>query len=82
DALPAQERARKVLDRLNTFVLAVLGYCDVAKKIKPKRDRVAKLEHEYQTSKRELDKIDKELAQLSQNVERIYEKATNQKFRT
>ena len=59
---------------LYTFVCAVLGYCDVAKKIKPKREKVAKLEHEYQVSKRDLDRINKELGQLSKMLAELSRK--------
>eukprot|EP00731_Ephydatia_muelleri_P035324 Em0114g8a len=49
---------------LYKFVTAVLGYCHVAREIKPKRDRVAQLERNYQLSKRELEKIQKDLSEI------------------
>ena len=39
------------------FVEAVMGYCAVAKEIKPKRDKVARLENVFHKSKKELDKV-------------------------
>ena len=59
---------------LYTFVCAVLGYCDVAKKIKPKREKVGKLEHEYQVSKRDLDKINRELEQITRMLAELSHK--------
>lgn len=49
---------------LMKFVVAVVGYCDVFKEIKPKREKVAKLEREYAISKRELDKITAQVEKL------------------
>ncbi|XP_078467787.1 dynein axonemal heavy chain 10-like [Lampetra planeri] len=46
------------------FVEAVMGYCDVARDIKPKREKAAKLERNYHQSKRELGKIQQEFASL------------------
>jgi dynein heavy chain len=42
------------------FVTAVMGYCSVAKEIKPKREKVALLEKNFMIAKRGLDKIVKE----------------------
>nr|XP_026696380.1 dynein heavy chain 10, axonemal isoform X1 [Ciona intestinalis]XP_026696381.1 dynein heavy chain 10, axonemal isoform X2 [Ciona intestinalis] len=60
------------------FVEAVMGYCEVAREIKPKREKVARLERNYHQSKRELDKINKELAALSEELNALglkYEQA-------
>ncbi|XP_078713472.1 dynein axonemal heavy chain 10 [Lampetra fluviatilis] len=46
------------------FVDAVMGYCEVAREIKPKRDKVARLERDFYQSKRELERIQAELATL------------------
>lgn len=46
------------------FVRAVLGYCVVYKEIKPKKDRVATLEKEFDDAKRSLDKLTKEIEAL------------------
>uniref|UniRef100_H2ZL82 Uncharacterized protein n=1 Tax=Ciona savignyi TaxID=51511 RepID=H2ZL82_CIOSA len=57
------------------FVEAVMGYCEVAREIKPKREK-ARLN--YHQSKRELDKINKELAALSEELNALglkYEQA-------
>ncbi|KXS21993.1 hypothetical protein M427DRAFT_494431 [Gonapodya prolifera JEL478] len=53
------------------FVLAVVGYCNVAKTIQPKRQAVAELERKYQESKREFDKITRELAHLSEQLSNL-----------
>ncbi len=60
---------------LYKFVSAVLGYCTVAREIKPKREKVAKLERNYQMSKRELEKIQKELVSIEAELAEL-----NQKF--
>ncbi|OAF67720.1 1-alpha DHC [Intoshia linei] len=64
---------------LMKFVQAVVGYCDVAREVKPKRDRVAKLEKSFHQSKRELDKINREVDSLEKelsNLNKKYEEAT------
>ncbi|KAJ3336288.1 Dynein heavy chain 10, axonemal, partial [Gonapodya sp. JEL0774] len=53
------------------FVLAVVGYCNVAKTIQPKRQAVAELERKYQESKREFDKITRELSHLSEQLSNL-----------
>lgn len=61
---------------LMIFVNAVMKYCDVARDIKPKRDKVALLEKNYFQMKRdlaatekELNAIEKELAALEKQFE-------------
>ncbi|XP_053327864.1 dynein axonemal heavy chain 10 [Spea bombifrons] len=56
------------------FVEAVMGYCDVAKEIKPKREKVAKLERNYYMSKRDLEKIQAELAVIQSELKILGEK--------
>ncbi|XP_051831868.1 dynein axonemal heavy chain 10 [Antechinus flavipes] len=53
------------------FVEAVMGYCDVFKEIKPKREKVARLERNYFLSKRELERIQNELATLHAELEAL-----------
>ncbi|EDO35852.1 predicted protein [Nematostella vectensis] len=53
------------------FVIAVMGYCSVAREIKPKREKVARLERNFHLSKRELEKIEKELKALEEELERL-----------
>ncbi|EDV22455.1 uncharacterized protein TRIADDRAFT_50643 [Trichoplax adhaerens] len=53
------------------FVLAVIGYCDVAREIKPKREKVARLEKNCNTSKRELDRIQREVASLEAELKEL-----------
>ncbi|KAJ3091389.1 Dynein heavy chain 10, axonemal [Quaeritorhiza haematococci] len=50
------------------FVLAVVGYSNVAKQIQPKRMAVATLEKNLQLSKNEFDKITKELKRLNEEL--------------
>ncbi|TPX37396.1 hypothetical protein SeMB42_g06902, partial [Synchytrium endobioticum] len=53
---------------LLTFVLAVVGYCNVAKTIAPKRAAVAQLERDLMMSKAEYEKIVQELARLNREL--------------
>ncbi len=46
------------------FVYAVLGYNAVFREVKPKKDKVARLEKEYHDSTRELDKINNQVAKI------------------
>ncbi|XP_017580699.2 dynein heavy chain 10, axonemal [Pygocentrus nattereri] len=50
------------------FVEAVMGYCDVAREIKPKREKVAKLEKNFFQSKRELERIQSELGAIQKEL--------------
>ncbi|KAM8812104.1 dynein axonemal heavy chain 10 [Rhynchonycteris naso] len=53
------------------FVEAVMGYCDVFKEIKPKREKVARLERNFYLTKRELEKIQNELAAIQKELETL-----------
>ena len=53
------------------FTKAVLGYCFVAREIKPKREKVALLEKNFQLSKRELEKIQKELTNIESQLQAL-----------
>eukprot|EP00062_Callorhinchus_milii_P021625 gi/632978548/ref/XP_007905975.1/ PREDICTED: dynein heavy chain 10, axonemal [Callorhinchus milii] len=53
------------------FVEAVMGYCEVAREIKPKREKVARLERHYYQSKRELEKIQAELAAIQRELQAL-----------
>lgn len=46
------------------FVYAVLGYNSVFREVKPKKDKVARLEKEYHDSTRELEKINNQVAKI------------------
>ncbi|CAL8247788.1 unnamed protein product [Merluccius merluccius] len=50
------------------FVEAVMGYCDVSKEIKPKREKVARLEKNFFQSKRELERIQKDLGDIQKEL--------------
>ncbi|XP_052023863.1 dynein axonemal heavy chain 10 [Apodemus sylvaticus] len=53
------------------FVEAVMGYCDVFREIKPKRDKVARLERNFFLTKRELERIQNELAAIQRELEAL-----------
>ena len=64
------------------FVSAVMGYCEVAREIKPKRELVAKLEKQFSLGKRELDAVKKEVKQLDELLAELsakYEEAMTSK---
>ncbi|KAM9858629.1 dynein axonemal heavy chain 10 [Aulostomus maculatus] len=56
------------------FVEAIVGYCDVAKEIKPKREKVARLERNFFQSKRELERIQSELNDLQKELQALGQK--------
>ncbi|KAF8560792.1 hypothetical protein P879_08220 [Paragonimus westermani] len=64
------------------FVIAVLGYCEVSREIKPKREKVAKLEKNFMQAKRDLNRINTEVGNLEAeliNLNRRYEEATSER---
>ena len=64
------------------FVEAVMGYCVVAREIKPKRDKVAKLERTFHQAKRDLEKITNEVNSLEKQLDELgkkYEDAMSKK---
>ncbi|XP_054248884.1 dynein axonemal heavy chain 10 [Indicator indicator] len=64
------------------FVEAVMSYCDVVKEVKPKREKVARLERNYYLSKRELEKIKTELATIQEELKALgnkYEEAIRER---
>ncbi|XP_066546047.1 dynein axonemal heavy chain 10 [Amia ocellicauda] len=64
------------------FVEAVMGYCDVSREIKPKREKVAKLERNFFQSKRELERIQNELGTIQKELKALgdkYEEAMREK---
>uniref|UniRef100_A0A4W6GCG3 Dynein axonemal heavy chain 10 n=1 Tax=Lates calcarifer TaxID=8187 RepID=A0A4W6GCG3_LATCA len=56
------------------FVEAIMGYCEVAREIKPKRDKVARLEKNFFESKRELERIQSELSNIQKELQALGEK--------
>nr|XP_046243361.1 dynein axonemal heavy chain 10 [Scatophagus argus] len=56
------------------FVEAIVGYCDVAREIKPKREKVARLEKNFFQSKRELESIQSELNDIQKELQALGEK--------
>ncbi|XP_030593055.1 dynein heavy chain 10, axonemal isoform X2 [Archocentrus centrarchus] len=56
------------------FVEAVMGYCDVAREIKPKREKVARLEDNFFQSKQELKRIQGELSSIQTELQALGEK--------
>ncbi|KAJ3055760.1 Dynein heavy chain 10, axonemal [Rhizophlyctis rosea] len=62
------EEISKAGSGLLKFVLAVVGYCNVAKTIAPKRAAVATLEKNLALSKNEFEKITRELKKLNDEL--------------
>ncbi|XP_056232067.1 dynein axonemal heavy chain 10 [Seriola aureovittata] len=56
------------------FVEAIMGYCEVAREIKPKREKVARLERNFFQSKRELEGIQSELNNIQKELKALGEK--------
>ena len=59
-----------------------MGYCDVAREIKPKREKVAKLEKNFFQMKKELNQAKKDLAEVQKQLaelERQFEEAIREK---
>ncbi|NXM38868.1 DYH10 protein, partial [Gymnorhina tibicen] len=56
------------------FAEAVVTYCDVVKTVKPKEEKVARLERNYELSKRELERIQAELAAIQDELKALGEK--------
>ncbi|XP_045466201.1 dynein axonemal heavy chain 10 [Harmonia axyridis] len=56
------------------FVLAVLDYCVVYREVKPKKERVEELQKEYDTAKRNLEKLYNEIAKLEADLAKLNEK--------
>lgn len=56
------------------FAEAVVTYCDVVKTVKPKEEKVARLERNYELSKRELERIQAELAAIQDELKVLGEK--------
>ena len=65
-----QEKSRAGAGLLK-FVNAVIGYCDVAKEVKPKREKVAKLERIFHQAKRDLERIQKEVNNLEEELNKL-----------
>ncbi|KAM9259890.1 dynein axonemal heavy chain 10 [Cariama cristata] len=64
------------------FVEAVMSYCDVVKKVKPKREKVARLERNYYLSKQELEKRKAELTTIQDELKALgnkYQEAIKEK---
>ncbi|XP_076363131.1 dynein heavy chain at 89D isoform X2 [Tachypleus tridentatus] len=64
------------------FVEAVMGYCAINKEIKPKREKVAKLEKNYHHAKRDLEKVNKEVRKIEKELKTLndkYEAAVSEK---
>ncbi|KER29498.1 hypothetical protein T265_03876 [Opisthorchis viverrini] len=64
------------------FVVAVLGYSEVAREIKPKREKVSRLEKTFMQTKRDLEKLDTEIQSLEEELKilnRRYEDAMTER---
>ncbi|KAK9891062.1 hypothetical protein WA026_013388 [Henosepilachna vigintioctopunctata] len=56
------------------FVLAVLDYCAVYREVKPKKEKVEELQREYDTAKKNLEKLYNEIAKLEEDLAKLNEK--------
>ncbi|CAH1993535.1 unnamed protein product [Acanthoscelides obtectus] len=56
------------------FVTAVLGYCEVYREVKPKKERVEQLEAEFNAAKKYLDKLTREINKLEEDLNKLNEK--------
>ncbi|XP_027593384.2 dynein heavy chain 10, axonemal isoform X1 [Pipra filicauda] len=56
------------------FAEAVVTYCDVVKNVKPKEEKVARLERNYLLSKQELERIQAELVALQAELKALDDK--------
>ncbi|XP_035496799.2 dynein axonemal heavy chain 10-like [Scophthalmus maximus] len=56
------------------FVEAIIGYCEVAREIKPKREKVGLLEKNFFQSKQELEHIQGELGNIQGELQALGEK--------
>ncbi|XP_058491324.1 dynein axonemal heavy chain 10 [Solea solea] len=64
------------------FVEAIIGYCEVSREIKPKREKVARLEKNFFQSKKELEHIQSELSDIQKELQALgqkYEAAIGEK---
>lgn len=80
--LEAMKSISKAGSGLLKFVEAVMGYCVVAREIKPKREKVARLEKNFHQAKRDLDKITNEINKLENELKELgmkYEQAMSEK---
>lgn len=60
------------------FVYAIIGYNAVFREVKPKRDKVARLEKEFHDSKRELDKINNSINKIEAQLKDLADKLEKQ----
>jgi dynein heavy chain len=60
------------------FVYAVIGYNAVFREVKPKKDKVARLEKEFHDSARELEKINNQVAKIDAHLADLAKKLESQ----
>jgi dynein heavy chain len=60
------------------FINAIVGYNAVFREVKPKKDKVARLEKEFHDSKRELDKINSQVSKIEALLADLAEKLEKQ----
>ncbi|KAM6931388.1 dynein axonemal heavy chain 10 [Xenentodon cancila] len=56
------------------FVEAIMSYCNVAREIKPKREKVARLEKDFFQSKQDLECIQNELSNIQKELHALKDK--------
>lgn len=59
---------------LLTFVTAVLGYCEVYREVKPKKEKVEQLQRDYNTAMKYLQKLYTEIAQIEEELDKLNDK--------
>jgi dynein heavy chain len=64
ECIKSMKGVSKAGSGLLKFVYAIIGYNSVFREVKPKRDKVARLEKEFHESKRELDKINNQVSKI------------------
>lgn len=64
------------------FIKSIVGYCDVLRDVKPKRERIRMLEQELEQSAEILQKLNSERIEIEANLESLqqsYSDRTNEK---
>ncbi|KAM7539583.1 hypothetical protein Aperf_G00000039574 [Anoplocephala perfoliata] len=61
------------------FLHAVLGYCDVLKDVRPKREKVSKLGKLFSQNEHDLDRINRELSKVEEDIKQLNERLSTAK---
>lgn len=63
------------------FVIAVLGYCEVYREVRPKKEKVEQLQKEFTAALKSLEKLNKEIEKLEEELRILNEKYEKAMFR-